>query len=268
MSDSSRREPGTAAFVDRMYVLDGGEATVEDISPWSPGANEGVPWSMSVNAYLVQHGGDWLLWDTGLDDELVRLPAGEVFAHGVRGVTRRTISSQLQEIGIGPDDVTRIALSHAHFDHVGNSRSFPRARWYVQDTEHAAMFGPDYGDYGFLPELYAGLQGNETQILHGDCDVFGDNSVRIISTPGHTPGHQSLLVRLPVAGPVILSGDVAHFSDNLRHRRVPTFNSDHAATRASMERLCDLVDSDGAHLLINHDAAQSATVRYAPAAIR
>ena len=208
-----------------------------------------------------------MIWDAGLDDELVRIPEGKVFAHDVRGIVRRTLASQLAEVGVAPGDVTVIAFSHAHFDHVGNSKMFTRARWYVQENEYEAMFGPDYGKYGFLPELYATMQSNETVKLHGDHDVFGDGSVRIISTPGHTPGHQSLLVRLPTAGPVILSGDVAHFRDNLRHRRVPAFNSDHDATRASMDRIEALADSEEAILLINHDAAQSSTVRYAPSAI-
>ena len=254
--------------VTRMYVLDGGEAHAQDISQWSPGVNEGQPRCFSDNVYLIQHGTDWMIWDTGIDDELIRIPEGKIMAHDVRGLVRRTLASQLAELGVAPEDVGVLAVSHAHFDHVGNSRLFTGARWYVQRREYDAMFGANFASYGFLPDLYASLRSNETVKIDGDFDVFGDDSVRILSTPGHTPGHQSLLVRLPTAGPVVLSGDVAHFGDNFRQRRVPKFNADHAASVTSMQRLDDIVDAEQAQLLINHDAAQSATIRCAPFSIR
>lgn len=256
--------PAGTATIEQLYVLDGGEAAVEDISQWSPGVDIGQSRRFSDNVYLLRHGADWMLWDTGLDDDLVTIPEGQVFAHDVRGLVRRTLAAQLAELGVTPDDITVLACSHAHFDHVGNTRLFPRARWYVQATEHDAMFGPDPGRYGFLPELYATLADNPTVRIDGDHDVFGDGSVQIIATPGHTPGHQSLLVRLPHAGAVVLSGDVVHFAANLRHRRVPTFNSDHQASRTSMDRIEALVDAEDALLLIGHDAAQSACLPHAP----
>jgi N-acyl homoserine lactone hydrolase len=264
VADGSRN----AATAKRMYVLDGGEAKVEDISQWSPGVNVGQPRTFSNNVYLIEHGDDWMVWDTGLDDELTRIPEGKVVAHDVRGVVSRTLASQLAEVGIDPADITIIAFSHAHFDHVGNSRLFRRARWYVQQTEHDAMFGGDHEKYGFLPHLYETMKQNETVTLGGDHDIFGDGSVCIISTPGHTPGHQSLLVRLPGAGAVILSGDVAHFRDNLCHRRVPAFNADKELTRQSMDKIDALTDAEEAQLLINHDAQQNATIRHAPQSIR
>ena len=257
-----------SATVDRMYVLDGGEAHVDDISRWSPGVDEGRAAVFSDHVYLIRHGADWMVWDTGLSDDMIRAPEGEVVAHGVRGVVSRTLATQLDDLGVHPDDVTVVAFSHAHFDHVGNSRLFRRARWLVQRTEHDAMFGGDHERYGFVPELYASMRDNETTLLDGDHDVFGDGSVRILSTPGHTPGHQSLLVRLPRAGAVILSGDVAHFAENLRRRRVPSFNADHAASLASMDRVAAMVDRGEAQLLINHDLAQSALTRTAPDAVR
>ena len=101
----------------------------------------------------------------------------------------------------------------------------------------------------------------------GDHDIFGDGSVRLIFTPGHTLGHCSLLVRLPETGPVILSGDVAHNRENFRHRRVPTFNADQAATVTSMERIDALIREQGATFWINHDTAQSGTLPHAPRSI-
>jgi N-acyl homoserine lactone hydrolase len=100
--------------------------------------------------------------------------------------------------------------------------------------------------------------------LDGDADVFGDGSVKILSTPGHTPGHQSLLVHLPKTGAVVLSGDVAHFQENFVNRRVPGFNFNIEQSRQSMDKIDAIVKAEHAQLWINHDFAQSATIAHAP----
>lgn len=256
--------PEPASTLDALYILDGGESHVEDISQWSPGVDVGKPRVFSGNVYVLRKADQWAIWDTGLDDELITEPDGKVFAHDVRGVLRRTLVSQLEELGLVPDDIDIIMLSHAHFDHVGNTRLFPRAHWYVQTAEYEAMFGPDFEKYGFLPDLYATLRDNEVTKLDGDHDLFGDGSAVILSTPGHTPGHQSLLVRLPRAGNVVLTGDVAHFKMNFDHRRVPAFNADQQQSIASMERLDAISKELPAYLWINHDAQLSATLKHSP----
>jgi N-acyl homoserine lactone hydrolase len=250
--------------VERIYDLDGGTAEVADASIYSPGIDVGKPLSLSCNAYLIRRAGQWILWDTGTGDELVNMPGGKIIAHGIRGVVTRTLMSQLVEIGVDPGDVSLLMLSHAHFDHVGNTRLFPKAKWIVQRKEYEAMFGPDFEEYGFSPELYETLRDNPTEIVEGDHDVFGDGSIRIISTPGHTPGHSSLSVRLPKSGMIILSGDVAHFESNFVHRRVPEFNFDAEQTRASMDKIDRIIRSEEAQLWINHDTEQCATIPHAP----
>jgi len=102
------------------------------------------------------------------------------------------------------------------------------------------------------------------QKLHGDKDVFGDGSVLIVSTPGHTPGHNSLLVHLPKTGWLLLSGDAVHFKDNWDNRRVPSMNVDAGQTTASMQHIADLLEQYRAQLWINHDAPQTAQIRHAP----
>jgi glyoxylase-like metal-dependent hydrolase (beta-lactamase superfamily II) len=101
--------------------------------------------------------------------------------------------------------------------------------------------------------------------LQGDHDVFGDGSVMLIATPGHTPGHQSMLVRLPRTGAVVLSGDAAHFRENWDARRVPSINENKEQTAASIEKLAALIDREHAQLWINHDKAQRDTQKLSPA---
>ena len=253
--------------VQRLYVLYCGEAHIPDVSPWSPGFNVGKPADFSDNCYLIRHGDDWLLWDTGFADALASIPEGTLGARGMRAMRRRTLASQLAEIGVAPDDVRFLAFSHSHGDHVGNGNLFTAATLYIQEAEYDAAFGPEPSKYGFAPATYDRLRASKVVKLHGDHDVFGDGSVRILSTPGHTPGHQSLLVRLPKTGPVVLSGDLAHFEENFVMRRAPGFNFDVEQSKQSIDRIAALLKTEHAQLWINHDAKQNATIPHAPQAI-
>lgn len=263
MTDATERSFVTMP-VERIYNLDGGIAEVEDVSMYTPGIDAGKPVTLPCNAYLIRRSGEWILWDTGSEDELIKIPGGKIIAHGIRGVLKRTLKSQLDEIGVDPGDVTTLILSHAHFDHIGNVRLFPKAKWIVHRKEYDAMFGPDHEEHGYDPALYETLRNNPTEIVDGDHDVFGDGSVRLIATPGHTPGHCSLAVRLPKSGMVILSGDVAHFERSFVHRYVPSFNFDAGQTKASMDKIDRIIKSEKAQLWINHDAEQCATIPHAP----
>jgi N-acyl homoserine lactone hydrolase len=256
--------PAASTGVQRMYVFYCGEAQIPDISPWSPGVDVGKPATFSDNCYLIRHGNDWMLWDSGFPDALVDKPEGIVGARNMLQLRRRTLASQMAEVGVSPDQVTVVAFSHSHGDHVGNGNLFTAGTLYIQEAEYDAAFGPDPGRYGMATASFDKLRAGKVVKLHGDYDVFGDGSVKIISTPGHTPGHQSLLVRLPKTGPVVLSGDIAHFQSNFDNRRVPGFNFDIAQSRQSMDKVDALVKAEHAQLWINHDAAQSATIVHAP----
>lgn len=130
------------------------------------------------------------------------------------------------------------------------------------------MFAPDAAKkWGFEVTSHDKLDTANMVKLAGDHDIFGDSSVVILATPGHTPGHQSLLVRLPRRGPVILSGNMVHLRDNWVHKRVPSFNYDRAQSLQSMEKIAAVMARTGEELLINHDKAQSDAIPKAPAHI-
>src|SRR5437867_244843 len=148
---------------------------------------------------------------------------------------------------------------------VGNANMFTSATLYIQQAEYDAAFGPESAKFGFVAANYDKLRASPVVKLNGDYDVFGDGSVRILSTPGHTPGHQSLLVRLPKTGAIVLSGDAVHFKDNWEQKRVPSMNVNKEQTLASLQRLATILEERKATLWINHDKPQSDTLRYAPA---
>jgi N-acyl homoserine lactone hydrolase len=248
--------PASAAGVDRLYVLYCGEAVGADQSRWSPGVNVGVPLAVSDNCYLIHHQQGWFLWDTGLPDSLAATPDGVTTANGAMHVKRtKTLAAQLDELGVKPADIKGMAVSHTHPDHIGNVELFPQAMLYVQKAEYE--WPGENGKPRFNP-------GHPVTLLEGDRDVFGDGSVVIISTPGHTPGHQSLLVRLPKTGAVVLSGDAVHFKDNWDNRRVPSMNTSKEQTLASLQRIADIMAKEHAQLWINHDKPQSDAQKKAP----
>ena len=244
--------------IEKLYVLDCGENIGKDQSRWSPGVNVGKPIEFSDNCYLIRHDKGLLLWDTGIPDSVAAMPDGMVVANGAITYRRaKTLASQLEQVGVKPADVTFVALSHTHGDHVGNIALFPSSTVLIQTAEYDwAMAGPAKPTF---------MATQTIKKLTGDHDVFGDGSVKIISTPGHTPGHQSLLVSLPKTGAILLTGDAVHFQYNWAHRRVPSMNFNRDQTLASMKRIASLVEERKAQLWINHDKPQSAQLKYAPA---
>jgi N-acyl homoserine lactone hydrolase len=251
--------------VQRMYVLNCGESRTNDVSMWSPGIDVGKSRDFSDNCYLIRHGKDLMIWDTGMSDAIADKPEGVTAAGGLLTLwVRRTLTSQLRELGVAPTDVTHIAFSHFHADHCGNANLFTAAKLYIQDAEYEAAFGMEPSKFNFAPANYETLRANPVVKLNGDHDVFGDGSVVILATPGHTPGHQSLLVRLPKRGAVVLSGDMVHFRENWINRRVPARNFDREQSVRTMERIAALLTDKKAQLWINHDKAQSDSIPHAP----
>jgi N-acyl homoserine lactone hydrolase len=247
---------GAKPGVERVYILNCGEGVAGDISRWSPGVNVGKSMDFVDNCYLIKHSQGWLLWDTGLADAIAAMPEGQRPADPRMTHWRRpkTLAAQLEQLGLRPSDIKYVAISHTHPDHIGNVTMFPQSMLLVQKAEYEwpSPVGPR-----FKPD-------HPVTKLEGDHDVFGDASVVIIATPGHTPGHQSLLVKLPQTGAVLLSGDAVHFRENWENRRVPESNDSKDKTAASMQRMADVMAKEKAQLWINHDKAQRDGLKMSP----
>jgi N-acyl homoserine lactone hydrolase len=243
--------------VEKLYVLNCGEGTAGDISRWTPGLNEGKTMDFVDSCYLIKHAKGWFLWDTGIADAVAAMPNGLTPADPKAVTWRRpkTLAAQLEQLGLKPGDVKMMAVSHTHPDHTGNVELFPQATLYVQKAEY------DWPGANNEPRF---KPSHPVELLAGDKDVFGDGSVNILSTPGHTPGHQSLLVKLPKTGAVVLSGDAVHFKDNWDNRRVPSMNANKDQSAASMQKIADTLSKEKAQLWINHDKVQRDSQKMAP----
>jgi N-acyl homoserine lactone hydrolase len=266
--DNTVKRRQDALTADRLYAINCGENHAKNLSAWTTPADSGKPFVFSNNCYLIKHGADWMLWDSGNADRISAMPGGLPNASGSSiAFMKKPLAESLREIGVVPADIRYFAMSHSHGDHSGNANLFIASTIYMQGAEYDAVFGPEPQKYNFTPANFEKLHGAKIVRLNGDHDVFRDGSVVIKSTPGHTPGHQSLLVRLPKAGPVLLSGDAVHLKANWDAKRVPSINYNAEQSVRSMNQMDALIKGTGAKLWINHDFEQSAGIPKSPAFI-
>ena len=211
----------------------------------------------TFSCYVIKHGADYMVWDTGY------LPGS------VPNATNRPITELLSQMNVSPAQVKFVGISHFHGDHTGQLAPFSNATLLIGKgdwdgvTATPPMAGANAAGFkSWIDEK------RKVEPLTADKDVFGDGSVVVLRTPGHTPGHSSLLVMLKGMGPVLLSGDLMHFRENYEFNRVPSFNVDRAATLASLLRAKELAKNLKATVVIQHDAREIGTLPAFPAAAK
>ena len=265
------RSHGQAPPSLRLYVLDGGVLD-SDPTRYRLKPEEVATTQLSVAAYLIAHPRGTLMWDTGAIGDDTWTPTGKpVRRHLVlsnaqdRYVTvRASLADQLRAAGFMPRDITYLALSHYHWDHVANANAFAGSTWLVRQAERDGLFPQPPRDPP-SPSGYAYLQKSKTTILTtDDYDVFGDGSVIIKAAVGHTPGHQVLFVKLARTGGVVLSGDLYHYPEERTLNRLP-LGDDQEQTRRSRESLEAFLTQARAQLWIQHDLTAHAKLRTSPA---
>jgi N-acyl homoserine lactone hydrolase len=263
-------DPIKAGVAEKLFRLDCGRSLANDESVWTPGENAGRSIEFSSTCWLVKHGSEWLLWDTGVPEAALNDPRGwSTLPKLIVYHLDKTLTDQLAEIGLKPRDIARVAISHTHGDHIGNVGLFPNSTILMQQAEYSwihSLNGPN-DDVNQLMALARKLLGTpkNLQLIDGDTDVFGDGSVTLVSTPGHTPGSQSLLVHLKNSGFIILSGDVVHSEENFEKNIVPSLNTNKTESIASMEKIRQLIAIYKATLFINHDKKQTDKLKLLPA---
>jgi len=226
----------------------GKTTTLADVSGFTDvAAFKGLSVQLTFSCYLVQHGNDYLVWDTG----------NSAAGGGTAAPTapKSSLVEQLAQLHLKPEQVTFVAVSHYHGDHIGQVASFPQSTLLIGRGDWDAL-NDTKPNPAVKPANFARWisGGGKVEPVSGDKDVFGDGSVIMLNTPGHTPGHHSLLVKLKDKGNVLITGDLSHFQENYDSNGVPTFNTNRADTLASLDRFKQLATNLHATVIIQHDA--------------
>ncbi|HMJ92806.1 MAG TPA: N-acyl homoserine lactonase family protein [Allosphingosinicella sp.] len=240
-----------------LWRLDCGEFVIKQYGAFFSDAFQypAGPKDIVGSCYLIRHGDRYMLWDTGLTDALV----GHDFDNAAQTLRlRRSLVDQLAQLDVRPEQIELLGISHWHFDHTGQARHFPQAKLLMGRADIELLRRDPPVDADSVKAMAHWLTGDgKMEPLDGDRDVFGDGRVVMLDMPGHTPGHYSLLVRLK-SGPVLLSGDLYHFTEQVANRGVPPFNDNRADTLASMDRYDRIARNLGAKTIIQHEPADIA----------
>jgi glyoxylase-like metal-dependent hydrolase (beta-lactamase superfamily II) len=240
---------GTGKAAERLYVLDCGALHLQDGGRVGP-SFAGKPLDLLDSCYLIKTAQGYFLWETGAPDSLATTPAPA----GTPLVLSRTttLAAQLQELGVKPADIKYMAISHTHGDHAGNVDTLPTVPVLMQKAEYDFAFAA-----GKQPPF---SPTHLVEKIEGEKDVFGDGALRIVPTPGHTPGHQSLVVRLAKTGTVVLSGDAVQVGEQLDRYKAAPANYDERLV-AGIRTVADLAVKNNAKVWYSHDPAQTQQLR-------
>jgi N-acyl homoserine lactone hydrolase len=245
VSNAAATAPAAAAKIS-LARLDCGSATIKNFDKFfsdRPGLYESAPRDITDSCYLIRHGDQQMIWDTG-------------FPASWKGQTRdlgdltvridKTLAEQLAQVGLKPADIDIVGISHMHSDHTGQAAEMPQAELLIGKADFDQTKGKDdpFGSWR--------SEGAKVRAVTGDTDVFGDGTVVALHLPGHTPDHLALLVKL-ASGPVLLTGDLYHSRDAREKRGVPPFNTSREETLQSMDTFEKLAKDTGAKVVIQHE---------------
>jgi N-acyl homoserine lactone hydrolase len=263
LAEAQTRKPPKPPKSLRLYIFDCGVIHTQNGDAYSLKKEEMASTEMSIPCILVAHPKGTLMWDNGDIPDRAFPPGGGRATLGV--VTQDTpLLPQMAAVGYAPSDITYLSMSHYHGDHVANANAFAGATWLVRKVERDRMFSSEPITRSPL-ENYSELKNSKTVLIDKDeWDVFGDGTVVIKSTPGHTPGHNVLFLRLKKTGPVVLSGDLYHYPEERTLKRLPIAEFNKEQTAASRADLEVFLKKTGAQLWIEHDIIGNARLKKAP----
>jgi len=264
LAGAQAHKPPKAPKSTRLYIFDCGVIHTANGDAYSLKKEEMASTEMSIPCILVAHPKGTLMWDNG-DIPDRAFPAGGGRASLGVVTQDKPLAPQMAAIGYAPGDITYLSMSHYHGDHVANANLFAGSTWLVRKVERDRMFAAEPITRSPL-ENYNELKNSKTVLLDKDeWDVFGDGAVVIKSTPGHTPGHNVLFLKLKKTGPVVLSGDLYHYPEERTLNRLPVADFNKEQTAASRAELEVFLKKTGAALWIEHDIIANAKLKKAPA---
>ena len=244
---ASADAPSTQSAALSLTRLDCGHADFKDMNGFfsdRPGVYPPGPGKVTDSCYLIRHGDQNMVWDTGLPAETKNKPMNE---NGMVASIDRTLADQLGQLGVKPANVNVLGISHMHGDHIGQAAQFTNARLVVGKGDFDRLAGrPEDSLKGWRGA------GKQVTLATADVDVFGDGSVVALHLPGHTPDHLALLVKL-ASGPVLLTGDLYHTTIARQKRAVPGFNTSREQTLQSMDKFEKIAKDTGAKVIIQHE---------------
>ncbi len=262
LSANAQKRPESVKSL-RLYVFDCGTLDMPDVGRYNFKREELATNLMSSACFLIVHPKGTLMWDTGV------VPDGDFKGDGAPvkigyATATKPLLPQMAAVGYTPKDITYVAFSHFHYDHVANGNAFAGSTWLVRPKEREIMFAEPPSDRT-VPANYAALKNAKTIIIKKDeYDVFGDGSVIMKSAPGHSPDHQVLYLKLAKTGPVLLSGDLWHYPEERKFDRYPKTDFDVAQTKASRAVIEAYLKRTGAQLWIQHDYLANQKLKKAP----
>jgi N-acyl homoserine lactone hydrolase len=230
--------------------------------PWLPSPERDELVECPVWSALLRTSEGLVLFDTGLHPVHVERPEATFGPNpnlAIAMAAEDAIVPRLAALGVKPDDVAIVVNSHLHFDHAGNNRAFPKATFVVQADHLAYAKGrPNFpGVYWDDPALRYLPTSGRARVAPG---------LEVVPTPGHAPGHQSLVVDLAETGRVVLCGDAAYTRVNLERGEIP--GVDPAAGKESLALIRSLVRDDLDRAFPSHDPVSFARWRTAPQTYR
>jgi len=226
-------------------------------------AYEGKKVLLTGSCYLIKHGSDYLIWDTGYPTKESGL------AQGNAPTVKTPLVEQLAKLNLKGDQIKYVGVSHYHGDHIGQAGVFTSATLLIGKGDWDALNNAQPGGMANPAPLKHWIGGSgKAEPVARDKDIFGDGTVVMLDMPGHTPGHHSLLVKLKEKGNVLLTGDLAHFHENYDSDGVPSFNTSRHETLASFDRFKTMAKNLKATVIIQHDARDIDKLPAFPAAAK